>query len=237
MLKIDQLKVSYDNKMALNGVTLVFRPNKITGLVGPNGAGKSTLLKTCIGLISSYSGDIFYSDKKIKSNRFWVKQNAVYAPENAELLPYLTGNEFLKMIVKIYNKNISGERIDFFIELLGLIPKKDILINDYSHGMRQKIAVAAALLPDPKFILLDEALNGMDSVSLSRLTAFLRKEAQNDKVIVISSHNVELIQDLCDEVFVINKGIIERYYNKSELEALSKIKDGLLNSYINIIET
>ena len=237
MLKIDQLKVSYDNKMALNGVTLVFRPNKITGLVGPNGAGKSTLLKTCIGLISSFSGDIFYSDKKIKSNRFWVKQNAVYAPENAELLPYLTGNEFLKMIVKIYNKNISGERIDFFIELLGLIPKKDILINDYSHGMRQKIAIAAALLPDPKFILLDEALNGMDSVSLSRLTAFLRKEAQNDKVIVISSHNVELIQDLCDEVFVINKGIIERYYNKSELEALSKIKDGLLNSYINIIET
>lgn len=236
MLKVENLKVSYDNKVAIDDVSLTFKKDMVTGLIGPNGAGKSTLIKTCIGLISEYSGNIFYNDKELRKNRFAVKQQAAYAPENAELLPYLSGIEFLNLISGIYNKNIPTEQIDFLIEIFGLQTKKDDIINNYSHGMRQKISVAAALVHNPEFILLDEALNGMDSVSLSKLLNFLNQE-QKGKVIIISSHNVEMIHDYCNEVYVINKGKIEGYFNQDKLTSLAGQKNGLLNHYIEIINS
>lgn len=235
MLKIENLKVSYDKKIAVNDVSLVCPKGVLVGLIGPNGAGKSTLLKTCIGLISEFSGSIKFGDKSLPENRFWVKQHAVYAPENAELLPYLTGLEFLKLIARIYNKEISNERIEFLVNLTGLGSRKNDLVTDYSHGMRQKLAVAAALLPDSEYIFLDEALNGMDSVSLSGLLKYLKQE-QKEKVIIISSHNVEMIHDYCDEVFVIIKGEIAQHFDSENLRELSKVKNGLLDNYIRIIE-
>jgi ABC-2 type transport system ATP-binding protein len=235
MLKIENLRISYENKIAVDGVSLSFHKGSMIGLIGPNGAGKSTLLKTCIGLISEFSGSIEFDKKSLQNNRFWVKQHAVYAPENAELLPYLNGLEFLNLVAKIYNKESSAERIEFFVKLLGLDAKKNDLITDYSHGMRQKLAVAAALLPDPEYIFLDEALNGMDSVSLFRLLKYLKQE-KKEKVIILSSHNVEMIHDYCDDVFVIHQGRIARHFDSEDLMELRKEKLGLLNNYISIIE-
>lgn len=235
MLKIENLKVSYDNKTALDGVSVTFKKNMITGLIGPNGAGKSTLIKTCVGLISEYNGNIFYAGDELRKNRFRMKQQTAYAPENAELLPYLSGIEFLSLIARIYNKNIAQEHLEFFIDMFGMLHKKNEIINEYSHGMQQKISVAAALVHNPDYILLDEALNGMDSVSLSKLLNFLKE--QKEKVIIVSSHNVEMIHDYCSEVYVINNGKIAGYFSRDELDSLSGQKNGLLNRYIEIINS
>jgi len=218
MLSIKNLSVKYENNLALNDLSLEIKPNCITGLIGPNGAGKSTLLKTCIGLISSYSGAIFYNEKDLQKNRFWVKQNAVYAPENAELLPYLTGFEFLMLIKEIYKIEEQNDRILFFLDLLNLTAKKDELVSDYSHGMRQKLSVAAALLPDPDFIFLDESLNGMDAVSLANIFNFLQNQGDEGKVIIISSHNVGLIQDWCDEVYVLHNGKNDSLFQQDDIK-------------------
>ena len=234
MLTIKNLKVSYDNKIAVDDISVTFKPSKITGLIGPNGAGKSTLMKTCIGIISAYSGEILYDDLPLNKNRFWVKQNAVYAAENAELLNYLTGQEFLKLISKIYKLNDADDRIDFFIEMMGLNQKRNELIDSYSHGMRQKISVAAALLPNPKFILLDESLNGMDSISLSRIFNYFMEQRDKGRIIIISSHNVDLIEDWCEEVYVISNGKIRTEFNLDEINKMRNEKGAFLKKYVEL---
>ena len=236
MITINNLTISYDYKIAIDDLSVSFKPGKISGLIGPNGAGKSTLMKTCIGLIQMYSGEIYYDDKLLKQNKFWVKQNAAYAPENAELLPYLTGKEFLSLICRIHKVENIAEKIELFINLLSLREKQDELINSYSHGMKQKLAVAASLISNPKFILLDESLNGMDSVSLSKIFDYLKSISVEGKLILISSHNVQLIHKWCDEVFIINKGKIISEISQQELKKYKMEDDGFLKKYIELIK-
>ncbi len=236
MLKIKNLTVSYDNKIAVDDVSLEFQSGQITGLIGPNGAGKSTLLKTGIGLLSAYSGEIWFENKQLRKERFWVKQNATYAPENAELLPYLSGEEFLKLIAGIYKMDEIESKISFYIELMGLVEKKDELIVNYSHGMKQKLSAAAALISKPKYIFLDESLNGMDAPSLKRIFEYLKMQTQAGNLVIISSHNVDLIRDWCDEVFIINHGKIISKFNKNEMDQFRAGKDDFLNKYISLIK-
>jgi ABC-2 type transport system ATP-binding protein len=236
MLSIKNLTVSYDNKIAVNDISLELKPATITGLIGPNGAGKSTLMKTCIGIISNYAGDIYFGDLPLAKNRYRIKQQAVYAAENAELLNYLTGQEFLTLISKIYRMNNAAGQIDFFIDLMGLEKKRHELIDSYSHGMRQKISVAAALLPSPQYILLDESLNGMDSVSLSRIFNYLTEQRDKNRIILISSHNVELIEQWCEEVFVISDGTIKERFSINDIKNLRNEKGAFLKKYMELIK-
>ncbi len=236
MLKIKNLTVSYDNKIAVDDVSLDFQSGQITGLIGPNGAGKSTLLKTGIGLLSAYSGEIWFENKQLRKERFWVKQNATYTPENAELLPYLSGEEFLKLIAGIYKLDEIESKISFYFDLMGLVEKKDELIVNYSHGMKQKLSAAAALISKPKYIFLDESLNGMDAPSLKRIFDYLKVQTQAGSLVTISSHNVDLIRDWCDEVFIINHGKIISNFNKNEMDQFRAGKEDFLNKYISLIK-
>ncbi len=237
MLQIKNLSVSYDHKIAVDNLSVEFNSGQIIGLIGPNGAGKSTLLKTCIGLLSAYSGDIFFGETNLKKNRFRIKQNACYAAENAELLPYLTGEEFLKLIARIHKLPEINATVNFFINLMGLEEKKDELTVNYSHGMKQKLSAAAALLSKPKYIFLDESLNGMDAPSLSRIFDYLKTEAENGSLIIISSHNVDLIRDWCQQVFIINKGKIISGFDEDEMNRLKLEKKEFLKKYINLINS
>jgi ABC-2 type transport system ATP-binding protein len=235
MLRIKNLTVSYDNKIALNGISAEFHSAKITGLIGPNGAGKSTLLKTCIGLIENYSGAIYFDNKLATSYRYWVKENAAYAPENAELFPYLTGFEFLQLIAKIHKLPDISTKISFYSELLGLQIKINDLIISYSHGMKQKLAVAAVLLADVKFIMLDESLNGLDSISLGKVFEHLKVLREKGRLILITSHNVGLIYKWCDVVFVINNGSVTASFTKKDLAEIRCTEDDFLKKYMDLI--
>ena len=236
MLSIQNLSVSYDNKIAVDNISLEFKPSTISGLIGPNGAGKSTLMKTCIGMISHYSGDILFDNLPLNKNRFLIKQQTVYAAENADLLNYLTGYEFLKLISKIYKMQDADDKINFYIEMMGLEQKRNELIDSYSHGMRQKISVAAAFLPDPQYILLDESLNGMDSISLSRVFKYLTEQREKKRIIILSSHNVDLIEEMCEEVFVIDKGKIKAVFSLQQIELFRKQKGAFLKNYMELIK-
>ncbi len=218
MIKIDNLTIRYDEIAALDQVSLELPPGKIYGLIGPNGAGKSTLIKACAGLIDIYEGSVFFEGKEIRRHRSWQKEHCSYAPEDVELLPYLKGQEFLQLIGRIRNSARLEEEIRQFNTMLGLAKKEDELIVDFSHGMRQKIAIAAALIGNPKYLLFDETLNGLDTRALNNLRQYMRKIAGRGKTILLSSHVLPLVRDWCDEVIVLEKGRVKNILPQKEVK-------------------
>jgi ABC-2 type transport system ATP-binding protein len=222
MLHLENLSVTYEKIRAVKNVSLAFEDGCITGLIGINGAGKSTLLKTCIGLVEGYKGVVRYEDKELRANRFWVKENCSMAPEDAELLPYLTGREFLLLMSAIRHTTNPENEADFLLDMLNLTDKKDELILNYSHGMRQKLSIAAALTGLPRYIIFDEALNGLDTLSLIRLRAYLRSLAEKERLLIISSHILPLVREWCDPIFIMHEGQIIRKTTRNELDALQR---------------
>ncbi len=203
-LKTDNLQLYYEDIPALKGVTLELSSGQIYGLQGPNGAGKSTLLKIAAGIITAYRGSISLDGYEVRGERFWIKKNSCYCAEQASLMPYLSGREYLTMIADIYDadKNV----INTYLELCNLEHEADTLVEDYSHGMRQKLALAGAFLPQPPFLFLDEALNGLDQVTTEKVLSYLAGLEQT--LVVFASHQAELLQRTCTTVLRIEDGKI-----------------------------
>ncbi len=208
MLKIKNLSLAYEDQPVLNAINLNFEAGQIYGLIGPNGAGKSTLLKACCGLLSPDEGAVYFNERNLNDDLYWVKKHVAYVPENAVLLPYLSGREFLKMIAGLYGLEDAETRMAEFANLLDIEDMLDDLTGTYSHGMLQKLSLAAGLLPDPSLILIDEALNGMDSLALERVKVYLAEQARQGKHVIVSSHHIELIAGWCERIYVIHRGRI-----------------------------
>lgn len=225
MLDIKNLSVTYEDKQAVRDVTLSIEPGKITGLIGPNGAGKSSLIKACVGLINEYAGSISFDGHDRTREQLWIKKHCGFAPEDTELLPYLRGTEFLQLIGTIRKERELISAIDFFLNLFGLESKKDELILNYSHGMRQKISIAAALIGRPQFIILDEALNGLDPISLFRLKNYFRELISDGRTILLSSHILSLIRQWCDPVIVMHEGKIIGQFSSGQIRTLEQEKN------------
>jgi ABC-2 type transport system ATP-binding protein len=237
MLSIKNVSIIYEKKLAVNEASVDITPAKITGLIGPNGAGKSSLLKACVGLINEFAGTIEFDGREIRKRRFWVKQHCGFAPEDVVLMPYLKGSEFLELIAVIRKVSNLREEIDFLIDLTGLQDKKDELIINYSHGMRQKLFIASALTGKPEYLILDEALNGLDTISLFKLKNYLNDLAKQGKTIIISSHILPLIKEWCDPVVIMNNGTIINKYSVSEIEELeNQTKQSFESIFVDLIE-
>ena len=221
MLKIENLTIRYPKVLAVDNLKLDIKPGIVSGLIGPNGAGKSSLLKCLVGLISQYEGEIYYADKLLRDYRQHIKSLIGYAPEDPDLFPYLTGREYLTMISEI-RKVDAAEQIDKIITDFSLDEAIDDLINRYSHGMRQKISFGAALIGHPQYLILDEALNGFDPVSLFNAKKILQTYAQNGSTVLLSSHVLELMEEWCQEIIVMNKGSVLDTYTFDEIEDIKK---------------
>lgn len=225
MIEIKNLTIAYESTTAVKDVSLKFEKRSLVGIVGPNGAGKSTLIKAMVGVISEYNGEIFCDNLLSFKNRYEVKKIVGYAPEDVDLLPYLTGREYLQMIADIRNVSKSETQIDDYLSLLNMENKKDELINSYSHGMLQKLSVAAAMIGLPPILIFDEALNGFDPVSLYNLKIEIDKHLQSGGTVIISSHILELIEKWCSQIVIMNEGKILGNYTKEQIEKI-KIETG-----------
>lgn len=218
MLSIKKLTIQYETKFAVRDLSLEVEPGKITGLIGPNGAGKSSLIKACVGIIETFNGSIEFNQLDIKNNRHHIKQICGYAPEDTVLLPYLKGREFLELIGTLRRSSDLQNEIDAILEKMDLKEEAGELIINYSHGMRKKISIAASLLGNPEFLILDEALNGLDSLTLYYLKNHLSDLADQGKTILITSHILPLILDWCDPVVIINDGRIVKMFSQAEIK-------------------
>lgn len=220
MIELKNITIAYENIVAVKDISLRIEKGSLVGIVGPNGAGKSSLLEAMVGIISQFNGQIIYEDLHLQKQRFKMKQKLGYAPENVDLMPYLTGREYLEMIADIRQLSGCNDQIEKMIRLLNMEAKQNDLIIEYSHGMKQKISVAGAMIGYPPIIIFDEALNGFDPLSLYNLKTEIENHVASGAIVILSSHILELIEKWCTQIIIMNEGKIFGNYKKSEIEKL-----------------
>jgi ABC-2 type transport system ATP-binding protein len=194
----------YGNVVAVNDVSCSLGPG-ITGVLGPNGAGKTTVLHMMAGLLTPSAGEVLV-DGKPSSGNPQVYHSLALVPEREAVHPFLTGREFVTASAELYGLSDVKGAVDRAIELVGLADAQGRKVETYSKGMRQRIKIAGALVHDPGIVLLDEPFNGMDPRQRLHMMNVLRQVAAAGKVVVISSHILEELNDLANNVLVMVAG-------------------------------
>ncbi|HPM07315.1 MAG TPA: ABC transporter ATP-binding protein [Bacilli bacterium] len=211
MLNIKNVSKSYDKKkLAINNISMLLEPGDLYGFVGPNGAGKTTLIKSIAGIISFDSGTITFDGHTIAKEPLEFKKQLAYIPDHPDLYETLSGRQFIDFIADAFN--VSLERRNQFIgkyaaefEMLDSLDKP---ISSYSHGMKQKTALMAALVHEPKLILLDEPFVGLDPKAAFALKKTFKEITDAGTIILFSSHVLEVVEKLCNKIAIIKQGEI-----------------------------
>jgi ABC-2 type transport system ATP-binding protein len=210
-LDVEHVSKSYGTVRALTDVSFSVPAGQIVGLLGPNGAGKSTSMKAILGLVRPESGTIRLFGGDVLADPAGAKRQVGYVPEAPALYEFLTGTEYLDFIADMYglDRATRRDRIVPFLSGLELAGHEDSLISGYSQGMKQKVALIAALLHRPRLLVLDEPLNGLDPRSARVTKDLLRNLATHEGVAVLfSTHVLEIAQAICDRVVILHRGSV-----------------------------
>ncbi len=225
ILDVKELQKSYGKIKALKGVSFDIPVGKIAGLVGPNGSGKTTLIK-CINGFHKYKGTIKLMEKNISKVD---KTHIGYLGEGKNYYPYLTGKEYLQFFANLYEVGHDEKIIQDNLNSVGLYGRKDDLIKTYSNGMKQRLGIARTLLQDPKLLIYDEPLAGLDPIIKHEISQIIRGVSKKGITTLISSHQLKDIEGICNWVILINKGkIIDFGLPVDILERTNPVKDIVL---------
>ena len=210
MLKIEHLTKTYSKSdhPAVDDLTLHIQPGEIYGFIGHNGAGKTTTLKSCCGILQFDSGDIFVDGLSIRTDPLACKKKLAYIPDNPDLYEFLNGIQYLNFIGDIYGVPTGDreQRIAQYAETLELTSALAQKISAYSHGMKQKLAVIAAMIHSPKLLLMDEPFVGLDPKAAHAVKQMMRSFCDEGGAIFFSTHVLEVAEKLCDKVAIIRQG-------------------------------
>ena len=208
MLKIENLTKTYGHKKAVDDLSLHIESGNIYGFIGHNGAGKTTTLKAIVGIMNFDSGDILIDGKSIKKNALACKKIMAYIPDNPDLYEYLTGIKYLNFICDVYgvDQEKRTERIKKYSDMFELSDSLGEVISAYSHGMKQKLAIIAALVHEPKLIIMDEPFVGLDPKATHLLKQLMRQMCDQGAAIFFSTHVLEVAEKLCDKIAIIKAG-------------------------------
>lgn len=222
MLEARSLTKFYNHTLAVKEVSFSIRPGEILGYLGPNGAGKSTTVKMITGLIEPSGGDVFFHGRPISEDPAAFQRRLGYVPEEPHLYPHLSGREYLQLVGRLRGmpRRVLEPKIDEFLRLLGLWNDRETELASYSKGMRQKILLSAALLHDPEVLVLDEPFSGLDVTSAMMLRSLLRVLADGGKMILYSSHVLEVVEKVCSTVVILRKGEVVAYDSIHRLREL-----------------
>jgi ABC-2 type transport system ATP-binding protein len=212
---------SFGNYCALNEVSLSIKEGEIFGYIGPNGAGKTTTMKILVGLISDFQGEVVIGGYKAPKNKEEIHKLLGYLPQNVAFQEWRTVNQTLKTFGKLSGvKDIQlEERIPKTLDLLGLADARHKRVSHLSGGMTQKVGLAQALLHEPKLLILDEPLNGLDPLSRRQFKDIVVELAKKGTTVLFSSHILSDVQDVANRVGIINRGRIKQVGNFNELKA------------------
>ncbi|NLX93970.1 MAG: ABC transporter ATP-binding protein [Clostridiales bacterium] len=209
MLKIDKLSKTYKGgKKAVDNLTLQVDAGDIFGFIGPNGAGKTTTIKAMVGILDFDEGDIFINKLSVKSDSIGCKKIIAYIPDTPDLYEYLTGIAYLNFIGDIFKveKREREERIKKYADLFDLTENLGDIISSYSHGMKQKLAIIAALIHSPKLLVLDEPFVGLDPKSSYALKVIMHDLCKTGSAIFFSTHVLDVAEKLCNKIAIIRNG-------------------------------
>ncbi len=208
MLKIEHLTKNYGDKKAVNDLSLHIQKGEIYGFIGHNGAGKTTTIKSCAGILNFDSGEIFVDGISVKRNPIEVKKMIAYIPDNPEMYDFLSGIKYLNFIADVYGVP-AGERdtlIKRYGDMFELTPDLAKPVSDFSHGMKQKLALISALMHKPRLMLLDEPFVGLDPMASHQLKGLMRTLCDEGGAIFFSTHVLEVAEKLCDKIAIIRDG-------------------------------
>ena len=212
MLDIQHLTKTYGEKKAVDDLTLHIAPGEIYGFIGHNGAGKTTTLKSVVGILQFDQGEITIGGKSIKTDPLACKRLLAYIPDNPDLYDYMTGIKYLNFIADVFGVDAQTrrERIRTYADTFELTGDLAQPIAAYSHGMKQKLAIIAAWLHDPRLIVMDEPFVGLDPKAAHTLKGMMRQVCDNGGAIFFSTHVLEVAEKLCDKVAIIKGGRLIR---------------------------
>jgi ABC-2 type transport system ATP-binding protein len=233
-VSIEKIAKSYGNIWALNGVNTTIARGEIRGLLGANGSGKSTLMKILLGLIKPDNGRVTVEGIDPALTPIPVRQMAGYVPETPRLYDFLSGIEYLDFVADLYglSTETKKQRIDEYLSAFELRNQGNDLLSGYSLGMRQKIAISAALIHKPQILIFDEALNGLDPKTAKIVKDTLVKLASTGVTVIFSTHVLEIAQAICQKITILEKGRVIAEGTMQELQALARAGED--NSLENI---
>jgi ABC-2 type transport system ATP-binding protein len=206
LLEVDSLRKTYDGQVAVRALSFAVAPGEVLGLVGPNGAGKTTTLRCMAGIVAPSAGRVRVAGVDLREDPVRAKRALAFVPDEPALFDYLTVEEHLRFVGRLYGVADAGARIPPLLDELELAHKRGALPGELSRGMRQKLAIACALLHDPRVLLLDEPLTGLDPAGIRRMKATIRGRAQAGSAVVLSSHLLHLVEELCTRLLVVHRG-------------------------------
>lgn len=218
MLELRDLKKSYGKKEAVKGLSLEVRPGELFVFLGPNGAGKTTTLKMVTGLLKPSSGTILVDGIDRVKNPDAAKRVMSFVPDVPYIYEKLSPLELLRFIGKLYEMEAAAIRAksEELLKFFSLWEVRGVLIEEFSHGMKQKVILSAALLHSPKILILDEPMVGLDPVSIKSFKDFLKEQSRKGMTIIFSTHTLSTAEELADRIAIINQG---------ELAALGTMDD------------
>lgn len=216
---------SYAQVPVVRGISFTLRPGEVCGYLGANGSGKTTTVRMLVGLLAPTRGEIYFDGRDIAGDLRAYKRRFGYVPEEPYLYTHLSGQEYLELVGGLRGLETRGlrEKIHGVLEVFGLLGSREAAIESYSKGMKQKILLAAALLHDPELLILDEPLSGLDVSSILLMRHVFAALARRGKIVLHSSHALEVVEKVCSRVIVLHQGRVVADDSVANLGALLQL--------------
>ena len=232
MIRLEQITKSYNGKTAVSGLDIEIPRGQVFAFLGPNGAGKTTTVKMIVGLLKPTSGSVSVCGLDVETQYEEIKKRISYVPDHPYVYDKLTGREFLYFVSKMYDLDRSGERIERYAEIFETEDYLDNMIESYSHGMKQRIVISAALMRDPEVIVVDEPLVGLDPKSSRTVKDLLREKAKAGATVFMSTHMISVAEETADRIGIIHYGRLVADGTPDELSYAKK--GGLEDVFLDI---
>ena len=230
MLKIENLTKEYGDKKAVDGLDLHIHAGELYGFIGHNGAGKTTTLKACCGILNFEEGEIYVDGVSMRENPLACKAKIAYIPDNPDLYGYMSGIQYLNFIADVFKvkADVREMRIHQYAADFELTEALAQPIATYSHGMKQKLAVIAALIHEPKLMIMDEPFVGLDPKAAHTLKTLMRDLCARGGAIFFSTHVLEVAEKLCDKIAIIKGGKLIKEGTMDEVKGDSSLENVFL---------
>lgn len=238
MIEFKNVRKEYGKKVAVKGLDLAIRKGELFVLLGPNGAGKTSTLKMLCGLLRSTSGSITVGGYDVAVTPDKTKQLMSFVPDVPYVYEKLTPRELLRFTGKLRNlpPEMISARGDELLKFFSLDNVRDVLIEEFSHGMRQKAILASALLHKPELLILDEPMVGLDPMSIKSFKDFLKKQCAEGMTILFSTHTLSMAEELADRIAILHKGELAAFGSLEELKDKYGTKENLETMFLRLVE-
>src|SRR5580658_9805534 len=227
MIEVQALTKLYGSFTAVRNLSFTVKPGEVLGLVGPNGAGKTTTLRCIAGIIPSTSGTVRIAGHALSSDPVAAKRALAFFPDEPRLFDYLTVRQHLNFVARIYGVAGYEALAKPLLEELELAEKADVLPGELSRGMKQKLVIACGLLHSPSVMFFDEPLTGLDPLGIRRMKDSIVRRAREGAAVVLSSHLLHLLQEVCTNVLILKKG--EKVADGTIAEVQAQFSNGEAN--------